>query len=482
MPPESQNNQPPSSTPPASPQAPQQSVPPSQPGSQSSIPARPQPLYSQQSRPPQSFQPRKKSRKKRLLIAVAALVVLLGGTAAAYFGYYLPNQPDQIWKKALDNSAKGYDKLVQYGDEQENNKGGTIKGTFRIDSNDTVIDGSIDTQYYEQNSRTKLDAGAAGTRVDLELLTNVPEGAKYPDIYARVSGLKGIDSLLGSEAGDIGASLAAFDNQWYVVDHTLFDQIEKASGGESAAESQTPSLSGEDLKAVAEAIGKANREHLFTEDPSKAAITRKQNVGKEKLDDRDVYHYKVGYNKENLKSYVNALKEELKKTKLDSYIQDQQFDEITKSIDELNGQGEADAWVDLKTKLIRKVRFTDPSRNNSYVDVALNYNGGNEYPFVVDIVGNEKNNEGKTTVGVTLNTDTNEIKLNANGEGKENGQPLKFNLSATMTPGNEKVEFNKPENAKSIIEAFGQLMGGTDAAQSLLQAPAAAPPEEPTGI
>jgi hypothetical protein len=447
MPPESPNN------PYGQPVSPQPTVePPSSPQSLT-----PPPTFSNQ---PASVQPPRKSRKKRwLLVAIIALVILLGGSAAAYFGYYLPNQPDQVWKKAMSNSATGYDKLVEYYETGgSDSQKGSIKGNYKIEESGSVIDGSMETKFDAVNSTTKLDAGFSGVRLNAEVLTNVPEGSKYPDVYAKVSGLKGIDGVLGGEAGGMGAFLSELDGQWYVVDHTFFDQMSGATDNlDNSSPASAPSK--EDVKAVAEAFGRVNREYIFTDNPNKAVIVRKQDVGKEKLGDRDTYHYKVSYNKENLKAYANALKDALKDTKLKDYLKDSDFDQLTSAIEGLSGQGEADAWVDMETKLIRQVRFPDSENQGSYVDVALNYNGGSEYPFVTTWVSGEENNQGKTTIGVTLNTETDEIKFSVNGEGEENGKPLKFNLDATMTPTDEAVEFKKPENTKSLLEVFGGLMG-----------------------
>ena len=413
------------------------------------------------------------NKKKRLFIGIIALsVLILGTTAGAYFGIYVPNKPENVWKKALDNSSKGYDKLVDYGEEQKNNKGGTIKGNFKLDADQLVVDGSLDTKYYEKNSVTKLDAGAAGTRFNLDLLTNVPANTKNPDIYVKLSGLKGLDALLGAEGAGAGQAFASFDNQWFVIDHTLIDQIEKAAAKSGESQPTLPTLTQEDFASIARSAGNVNREYLFTDNQDKAVFKRVQNVGKEKLDDRNAYHYKVGYNKDNLKSYLNALKDEMKKTKLKDYIDDKQFDDAIKSVDELDGNAEADAWVDLKTKLVRKVRFTDKDQKDSYVDVGLRYNGGDEYPFFVDVISKDDKSEGKFTIGATLNTKDNNAKFNVNVDGKENGQPIKFNFDATLTPGNDKVDFKKPDNAKSLLEAVSQLFGGEIDPAALLQSSA----------
>ncbi len=73
------------------------------------------------------------------------------------------------------------------------------------------------------------------------------------------------------------------NDQWYFVDHTLFDQIAKMSE-ESEGEIAAPSK--EDIDAIVVAFGQVNREYIFTDDPGKAVLVRKQDVGREKLNDR----------------------------------------------------------------------------------------------------------------------------------------------------------------------------------------------------
>src|SRR4051812_9502094 len=44
--------------------------------------------------------------KKQLAIGLAIMVALLGGSAAAYFGYYMPNKPQNILAQAVSNTLQ----------------------------------------------------------------------------------------------------------------------------------------------------------------------------------------------------------------------------------------------------------------------------------------------------------------------------------------------------------------------------------------
>lgn len=408
------------------------------------------------------------NKKKRFILAGGILlgILLISGAASALF--YFPNKPDAIWNKALTNSAKGQDKLIEHSKEQQDTKGWKAKGNFKVDAPDMVVDGNIDSKVYEKNSATKIDAGVAGTRFNAELLTNVPEGVKNPDIYVKVSGLKGIDQVMGSSEAGIGEALAAYDNQWFVIDHTLLDQAEKEAAN-SPENSTLSSLTNQDINSIVDTIGRVNKEYLFTSDSEKAVFTRKQDIGSEKLDDRSVYHYKAGYDKENLKEYMTALNKELKNTKLKDYIKDEDLKQQLESIDKMDANSDADVWVDKKTKLFRKVHLVDKDNKENYVDISLKYSGGDEYPFVLESVFKEAGKEDKGSISVTLNTKTSTTLIEANGDIKSEAEPFKFNLKLTVSPSNEKVEFKKPENAKSLLEGFGQLMGENPPSASDIQ-------------
>jgi hypothetical protein len=416
-----------------------------------------------------------RNKKKKLALIIAAVVLVLGGgSAAAYFGIIVPNKPENLWKSSLENTAKGYDKLVEYGNSQKDIKGGKLKGTFKFESKDTVVDGNIESQYDDKVSVTKIDAGLAGTRFNLELMTNIPEGTTNPDIYAKVSGLKGIDSVLGAAGGGIGQSLEQYDNQWYTVDHTLFDQYQKSADNTGAA------IQPQDVVDFAKAAGEVNREYLFTTKSEKAVFSVKENVGKETVDNRSVYHYKVAINKENAKAYSKALCEKVVSTKFYKAVNVGKSEEDLKKecsdtgyLDDVKDASTADVWVDTKTRLIRKTRFTDSKNTNNYVDVGLDYNGGDEYPFVISVVGKDEGSksEGKAAFRLTLNTKKNNATVSVDVDGKEGSEPIKFTLKATLDPSKDKVEFKKPEGVKSLLEAFGGLFGGFSAAGSLSGAP-----------
>ncbi len=402
-----------------------------------------------------------------LFVAIAAASLLLVGGVGAYFGVIIPNKPENLWKKGLTNTGKGYDRLVSYAETQKDTKGGKISGSFKVDTKEAVIDGTLDSKFYGKDSDTKIDAGAAGQRITLETLTHAADTSTNPDIYLRVNGLKGVDKLLGAGASGIGEQLAAFDNQWYFVDHTLLDQLEK-----SATKSDTSSLQdikSQDVIDFAKAVGEPTKQYVFTDDESKSVLVVKQNVGKETVDGRGAYHFKVGINKEHLKAYNQALCDKALSTKIykstvgsgQSAADLKKQCEDTEGINSIKDTDTADVWVDTKTKLIRKVKFTDPKIAANFTELGLNYNGGDEYPFLVTANSDENGSKGKVTLSVTLNTKSNTAAIDLAFEDTTDGDTTKVTAKATIQPSNDKVEFKKPDGAKSFMELIGGFFGGS---------------------
>ncbi len=406
------------------------------------------------------YGPKKSNKKKLLLGIVIGLIILIGGSAGAYFGTILPNKPENIWKTALENTADGYDRLVEYSNTKKDIKGIKAKGSLKFEGT-AAGDGKIEAQTYEGNGKYNFDIGFAGSRYVLEGLTTVPEGAKSPDMYFRIKGIKGLGTFLqDSPFAETGPFLDSLDGQWIFVDHTLFDQLASA-----ASQQSTPTLSRDDINTIAKAIGEVNRDHLFTDALDKRVLTVAQQIGREDRDGRSTYHYKVGVNKDNLKRYITALKERLKQTKLKDLFGEQSyneyFDNMLASIDRTNFDAgdTVDVWVDTKTKLIRIIRFTDKKQSENYAEIGLLYDGGDEYPFLLDFHFPKDSQPGTASIKTTLNTSTDTVKIDLladlTGEEKE-----KITGELTLEPNNQPVEVTKPEGAKPIMEIIGALYGG----------------------
>ncbi len=411
--------------------------------------------------PPAASQ--KKNILKKLSLPVLAAViiaVLLAGGAAAYFGFVAPSKPENLWKSALNNTYKGYDKLVEYSDKNKKMKGADIKGTFKVDSDSFVTDGSFEGSYYEGNSSFKADAGAGTGRINLELITAKTAASSTPDIYVKAKGLSGLGAQLGPPVDKLASSV---EDKWIFIDHTVLDNLQKQAGADAKALSAE--IKPEDAIILLRTIGDVSKEYLFTTDSNKAVLIPKMQIGKENVDGRSVYHYKVGVHKEHLKDYNSAMCDRLLKDKAYKAATSGMSDEErskecydTKDLDKIGENDTADVWVDTKTKLIRTVRITDKTNKEKFYDIGLNYNGGDEYPFYVKWADNSSDQGYVMTIQAKLNTKTSIVDIDVSGETKGASTKAKGFVKANIKPRDQQVQITKPTNAKPVNELINEVM------------------------
>ncbi len=430
--------------------------------------------------------------KSKLAILAIGVLVLLGGSTAAYFGYYVPSNPDKMWSKALSNTAKGYDKLAEYAAKNKGVKGYSIKGSFKS-SGDIAADGTFDGSSSDDNGQYKGTLSATGLKMGIELKT-IKSPGNSPDIYFKVDGVQGLGTLLGGSEPEIVDALNAINGQWYFIDHTFFDQF--APGTNSSTQ-----ITGEDVGSALKAVGDASREYIFTSDSKKAAIVLKDKIGKEKQDGLNTYHYRATVNKQNLKNYVDKLCNNLKSSKInklfggDAAATEEAFGcaDIKQGADNVNESKTADVWVDTKTKLLHKIRFSFSSKSpatgdvevqpdelelsapqinsEGYFEVFQNYSGGDEFPlgFNYQNTDTQKYTDETTQTKISANVNL-KINMKTNtydisGKLETDGQYAKttFESSLNITPNNSEVKVEKPAAAKNIIELFNDLMGDINA-------------------
>ena len=432
--------------------------------------------------------------KSKLAFLIIITLIVIGASAGAYFGYYLPNKPENIWNTALSRTAKGYDKLAEYISKERDTKGVAIKGSFKF-GGDFAADGSFEGKSNDDNGEFSGSISATGLKVNLDVKT-IKSPGNSPDIYFRLNGLEGLGDLLGGGDPTVTSALNTLNNQWYFIDHTLFDQF--APGSNTSTQ-----ITSEDVSSIITAVGNATKEFIFTSDPKKAVFVVKQNVGKEKQDGRGVYHYKVSFKKENLANFVDGLCSDLAASKLNKFFNGDQASVedvldchgLRVAADNVNDAKEADVWVDLKTKLISKIRFNFSSgqrqttdvevqpgqddfssgpESSGYIEISQNYTGGDIFPFKIYYQEEEKyvysstdtvttTTSGSLNVSLDMKSDRLELTGDYQTKSQDYNSTAKFNLEISPSPDEVKVE--KPAKAKNLIQllndlGFGELLSG----------------------
>jgi len=427
---------------------------------------------------------RKPSRAKLFtLIGLAAVVVL--GTVGYVLGFYLPNSPKRVWESALTNTGKGLEGLIQYADSDALTKKlatQELNGTFKYQSPGFSTDGSLQAISDDKNSTFSGDFGLGVTRVKVQGVMQIPDNSVTPDTYLKVSGIKGLEGLMGIPGID------SLDNQWIVIDHSLLDNIaaQQAQVDEDAGTiGATPTSA--DISEVAKVFAETSNKYIFTTDRSTAVLSMQNYVGEEVVDGKNTKHYKVSADKEHLKAYIKELGTNLDKTKLNSWTKENykkslselfDLENATEAADNINPNDTFDVWVNTKTKIIHKARFSDTKNpDKKYFELGFNYDGGAEKPFFINIRDGSDDKDFTANINLSIDTEKNIIKLGA--QMKENAEASKnsgsFELS--VKPGPEKVEVTIPKDTITVAEMLNQL--GLGAFLGMLeQSP---PPDEPHG-
>jgi hypothetical protein len=168
---------------------------------------------------PQAVMPKKsffgRLKNPALLMPLAAIVILGAGSAAAYFGYYVPNQPQNVLAKSFQNT------LAQHQ--------ATSTGSLDLTSSgvSSKVDYTVQLDADAHALDANLKATISGVDVPVELLSS------GGNLYIKVGDLSTLEGLVGSYLGaGSDTSIKPLEdrivktvtNQWIVVDSTLIKE------------------------------------------------------------------------------------------------------------------------------------------------------------------------------------------------------------------------------------------------------------------
>jgi hypothetical protein len=415
-----------------------------------------------------------KITKRRLRLA--GVVVVLGLAAGAVFGWYLPNTPGNVWSTGMNRSGSALDSFAQTalsakqlaayktstvnGTAQAHFGGATYSGNFNASFDSVAMNGgaTFDMQSKLGDKKT----------ITAKLLSQVPTGKLYPDVYLQVSGLKtlGLDALF--------PSIAAYDGQWMTLSSDYLQSI----GGSVLAGSASGSeqVSAADVASLVKTASNVTKDYLFTTNSAKAVLVKKAFVGKETVDGLSTYHYTVGINSAHARDYCVALANALVSTTAYQHVAGKsgsQLDTAKKSAtdecasyaaDSVTANDTLDVWVDGHYKLIYKIRSYEDKSQNSYTDIGQLYKGGNAVSLFVVSHDGTSGSGGKFTLNANLDTTTTKATYTLKGGGSS---PYDMTVALTLAASDKPVTITKPANATPVQTLLGGLgMGETGATAS----------------
>ncbi len=406
-----------------------------------------------------------KLKRKKLLLAGGAIAFILMLSSAVVFGYYLPNQPNNVYKTGVNRSAKALDKLVNATTEKSKLE------VFKKSDITLSVDAKYKDTSYTGSFNAKFDGSKADGGINFvskqtskpdqifsaKFLGELPTGSQYPNVYVQLNGLKalGADNYL--------PGLAAYDGKWIAI---LSDYLKSLGTVPTAEETNKKQLTSNDIAELARAATGVTVDYVFSTEPDKAVFEKKSYVGKEKVDNTNAYHYRVGLNKDHVKAYCKAMVEKIYSTnayKKLPWVDEQNVakdkEAASKDCDSSYNDIKADTtyelWVDAKYKLIYKIRIPDATDKETYTDIGQVYKGGDNVSLFAAYHNGTDKSDGKFTLDTNLKTSTTKGTLTFSGGDLDNKYDIKVTLDAK--PYNGEINTNKPAGAIPVQEVLKQL-------------------------
>ena len=425
-----------------------------------------------QYQPQPQFQPQPQASRRRKLLWVGLAALVVAGAAGGYvFGLYLPNKPDHVWGLAFSRTGDALDTLVNSAVSADTTKAYQklqLTGDLNVKSGSASFRGSLDGKFDPTTAQgtVKISAGdSEGQKYDLgiDLRSQRPKDALYPDSYLRLSGLKalGLDAYL--------PGIGDYDNKWVYISGDYVKSLVPAMT-DSQSKDTNPQLTRDDVAEVAQTLTRVTKQYVFTDDQSKAVVINKEFLGKDQSEGASTYHYKAGLNKDHAQAYCVALGNALLETK--AYKKFNAVDgtagktdpktTVTKDCADSTGgikdTSSFELWVERGHDLIQKVKVADPSEPGNYVEVGQTYKGGTTIPQFARY----HSDKDKLDIAeqATLDTTTKAVKLTVSGREQKTATSEGFDISLNLnaSPYNGTVPFDRPADAvplPEVLKRFG---------------------------
>ena len=408
----------------------------------------------------------KKLKHKKLIIFLIILILLIGGGLGFYFLYWM--NPAVMWSRSLNSLGFAYGKAADYSLQQTTTKyaGLHFDGNLTATSGKNNYSGKITIDTYNKNTQTNLDISIGLDKVNLKEISIEQPNSSNPDVYLNISGYKkfNVGTLLGLD----NSAVNSIDGQWIKIDQSL---IGSAIDSQSMQTKSNP-LTSKDIAQTVKDIEGVNKKYIFNSDKKYAVTKILKNYGFENIDGHRTYHYKIGFNKENVKSYISDLSSQLTTTPLGKWAMQTYNKPIDKlinieslkaSADKINDSDSVDVWIDSSLSYIYRVRISD-SKNptTKYLDTGLEFNNFNQIPFYLNLNtssdGTTNKLVAKTIIDTKKQTISGNLKYTISGQGDNTSVSLDTNFNQS----NKQLSLTAPIKYVTLKQALTQLGLGAD--------------------
>jgi hypothetical protein len=420
---------------------------------------------------PNMDKPKKKKGKKFLVGGLVSFVILIALGLGFYFLYWL--NPNIIWSRSLTGLSFAYSKLANYSLNQTTTtyKGFNLTGSLTAHLFQDDYTGNLNIKTSGKNTNSIINFGLGSGNIAVKELSINQPGSTFPDLYLNVAGFKNYN--VGNIIGLDNTKLNSLDGQWIEINHSLLDQIEKSQLSTlQSSSSSSGKLTAKLVSQAAVSIEGINNKYLFTTNKNNAVFKIIKSYGFVTLDNHKTYHYKIGFNKNNVKSYIFALSNQLSTTDLGHYIANasgSSFDQaidlngLRSSADNITDADSADVWVDANSGFIYKVQYSDSSNPvNNYVNVGLSYKSLSEFPFYINFSSDNSGSQTTINALVTINTKTNNISGKINYTTSSSGSNNKVNVTGNFKQTNDTLNITPPTNSITLEQALDRIGLGSE--------------------
>jgi hypothetical protein len=419
-----------------------------------------------------------KSNKKLLYAAIigAALIAL-----AAYFAWYLPNRPENVYSTSMERTGMVLEDFASdissmLSEESLNQfESLELNGELSIKTPDYNINGSLITYTQKPNTDSTItlkvdpkdENSNEGFDVKAEIITNRKEADKFFNTYFKISGLKQLDpSNSASEFGFL-------EDQWVSLTSDYIESVSDDTDYLDVDEGLdiVKDLTSQDVEELVTAVIDDMQEYVFTADEEKGIIKVLEYIGEEEPEpDLKTFRYTATIDRDNYLTYCDVSSETVssstfsQKVRLEDQTQEEQKASIKKScqegLDEYEDEDYFEIWADRKTRLIHKMRFYDDINDlKTYGEIGQRYRGGDEIPLFVNYVdGSDEQQKQEYKATLSMNQSTNTWQFNVDYQ-KTGDKPLKVGAKLSVKPHTGDIRTEEPEGAMTVEELYEQLYG-----------------------